>query len=53
MLSNRYFPVFALGITLVLMSSTRFARAVTINVPGGIGDRDLSERHLARRDNDV
>ncbi|MCH9021547.1 MAG: hypothetical protein IID32_02145 [Planctomycetes bacterium] len=34
MLSNRYLPVFALGITLVLMSSARLSQAATINVPG-------------------
>ncbi|MCH9022482.1 MAG: hypothetical protein IID32_06930, partial [Planctomycetes bacterium] len=34
MLSNRYFSVFALGITLTLMSSARFSQAATINVPG-------------------
>ncbi len=34
MLSNRYLPVFALGITLILMlSSARFSQAATINVP--------------------
>ncbi|MCH9021473.1 MAG: hypothetical protein IID32_01760, partial [Planctomycetes bacterium] len=35
MLSNRYLPVFALGITLILMSwAGHHAQAVTINVPG-------------------
>ena len=34
MLSNRYLPVFALGITLVLMSwAGHHAQAATINVP--------------------
>ena len=35
MLSNRYLPVFALGITLILISSSaRYSQAATINVPG-------------------